>query len=62
MAMIQLGSNMMVAGSLYLMKFPFQVMMERRRGWEGSFRNWILAWQWMQGFKFWTDTKVHTRK
>ena len=33
MEMIQLCSNMMVAGSLSLMKFLFQVTMEKRRGW-----------------------------
>ena len=43
MAMSQFVSKMMVAGSSSLMKFPFQAIMERRRGWEGSSRTWILA-------------------
>ena len=33
--MSQLVSKMMVVGSSYLVKFSFQVIMERRRGWGG---------------------------
>ena len=62
MGVSHFGSKIMVEGSLSLMKFPFQVIMDQCTRWEGSSRNWILTRQWMRGFRCWVDIKVHKRK
>ena len=51
MGVSHFGSKIMVEGSLSLMKFPFQVIMDQCTRWEGSSRNWILTRQWMRGFR-----------